>query len=159
LLGRWQRIFSATSVMTLQLYYDRTQRREPTFRDTRDTFDVDLQHHFRLPWRQEITWGLGYRLASGETHTIPSIVREPPRRTDQLFSAFIQDEVELVAERLRLLVGSKFEHNDYSDFEFQPSARLLWTPTARQTVWAAVSRAVRTPSRIEHDLTLTTVNP
>ncbi len=50
---------------------------------------------------------------------------------------------------MRLLVGSKFEHNDYSGFEYQPNARLIWTPTEHHSLWGAVSRAVRTPSRLE----------
>jgi iron complex outermembrane receptor protein len=79
----------------------------------------------------------------------------PDRRTDQVFSAFVQDEITLVAERLRFTIGAKFEHNDYSGFEIQPSARLLWTPTPQHSIWAAVSRAVRTPSRVEHDLAAT----
>jgi iron complex outermembrane receptor protein len=154
LLGRWQRVFSTTSDLSLQLYYDHTYRREPTFRESRDTFDIDFQHRFRIPWQQEILWGLGYRVTSGDTDAIPTIALMPRRRTDQLFSAFVQDEIRFL-ERLRLIIGSKFEHNDYSGFEVQPSARLLWTPTPQHTVWGAVTRAVRTPSRVEHDLTLT----
>lgn len=155
LLGRWQHVFSPTSDLALQLYYDHTYRREPTFRESRHTFDLDVQHRARIPWQQEIIWGLGYRVTSGDTAAIPTIAFIPRRRTDQLFSAFVQDEIRLFAEQLRLIIGSKAEHNDYSGLEFQPSARLLWTPAPRHAVWAAVTRAVRTPSRVEHDLTLT----
>jgi iron complex outermembrane receptor protein len=126
LLGRWQHTFSTTSDLTLQIYYDRTHRREPTFREDRDTFDIDVQHRFRLPWQQEIIWGLGYRLTSGDTNTIPSIAFVPARRTNQIFSAFVQDEIALVAERLHFIIGSKFEHNDYSGFEVQPSGKVTW---------------------------------
>lgn len=69
--------------------------------------------------------------------------------SDQLFSFFVQDEITLVPERLRLLIGSKFEHNDYTGFEYQPNARLIWTANKHHTLWGAVSRAVRTPSRME----------
>ena len=157
LLGRWQRILSPTSDLSLQLYYDRTYRREPTFRESRDTFDIDVQHRFRIPWQQEIRVGLGYRLTSGDTAAVPTIVFTPSRRTDQIFSAFVQDEISLLAEQLRLTIGSKFEHNDYSDFEVQPGARLLWLLAPQHTLWAAVTRAVRTPSRVEHDLSATSL--
>src|SRR5207245_8936806 len=75
--------------------------------------------------------------------------------TDKLYNAFIQDEIPIVGDQLSLTIGSKFLHNGYSGFEIQPTARLLWTPSSRQTVWAAVTRAVRTPSRVEEDLQLT----
>ena len=89
-LGRWQRVFSTTSDLSLQLYYDRTYRREPTFRESRDTFDIDMQHRFRIPWQQAIILGLRYRLTSGDTAAVPPIVFTPSGRTDQLFSAFVQ---------------------------------------------------------------------
>jgi len=155
LLGRWQRVFSATSALRLQLYYDRTYRREPTFRESRDTFDIDTQYHFRLPWQQEISLGLGYRVTSGDTAAVSTTAFTPSHRTDQLFSTFVQDEIKFFAERLRLTIGSKFEHNDYSGFEIQPSIRFVWLLTPQHTLWAAITRAVRTPSRVEHDLTLT----
>jgi iron complex outermembrane receptor protein len=76
---------------------------------------------------------------------------DPDHQTDLLFSAFIQDEIELL-DTLHLTLGSKIEHNDYTGIEVQPSARIAWTPNDRHTLWAAISRAVRTPSRIDRDL-------
>jgi iron complex outermembrane receptor protein len=78
----------------------------------------------------------------------------PEDRNLQLFSTFLQDEITLLPDQLRVTFGSKFEHNDFSDFEFSPSGRLAWTPTDWQTVWGAVSRPVRSPSRIDTDLFL-----
>ena len=75
----------------------------------------------------------------------------PARHQEQLFSGFVQDEITLFPDRLKATLGSKFERYDYTGFEIQPSGRLLWTPTEKQTVWAAVSRAVRTPSRFDLD--------
>lgn len=156
-LARWQRAFPSGSRLSAQAYYDRTHRREATFEEARDTFDLDLQHHVSLPLRQELAWGLGYRVSNGRTGGIPTIVFDPARRTDHLFSAFVQDEIEMAGDRLRLTVGAKAERNDYSGFEIQPTGRLLWQPRSRQSVWVAVSRAVRTPSRVEHDLSLTAI--
>jgi iron complex outermembrane receptor protein len=155
LLGRWRRTLSETSNLAFQVYYDRTFRREPTFQERRNTVDLDFQHRFKITGHQELTWGLGYRFTRGDTESAPTIVFSPRNRADNLASAFLQDEIVLVENTLRLTVGSKFEHNDYSGFEFQPSARLLWTPAERHYLWAAISRAVRTPSRVEEDLALT----
>ena len=157
LLGRWTHVFSETSEMALQIYYDRTER-EWLFAtsEERDTVDIDFQHSFALGYRHAILWGLGYRFTGGEAGDMTSSSLDPPSRRDDLFSAFIQDEITLIPDRVRLTLGSKFEHNDYTGFEVQPSARALWTPHENHTVWAAVSRAVRTPSWIEHNISIIT---
>jgi len=152
LLGRWSHTFSEESDLKAQFYYDRTHRQVPlTFAEDLDTYDFDLQHRFPLGERQDIVWGLNYRLSEDRVANTPNFAFLPAQLSFQLFSAFVQDEITLVRDRLRLTLGSKFEHNDFSGFEFQPSGRLSWTVTSRQTLWAAISRAVRTPSRIDQD--------
>jgi iron complex outermembrane receptor protein len=156
LLGRWKRVLGAGSDIQLQTYYDRTDRKQANFAESRDTFDIDFIHHLTLPRRQDFLWGLGVRLSSGNaTEVVPTVAFTPNHFTDKLYSAFIQDEIPLAGNQLSLTIGSKFLHNSYSGFEVQPTARLLWTPSPRQSVWGAVTRAVRTPSRIEEDLQLT----
>jgi len=152
LLGRWSRPLSDTSDLALQIYYDRTFRREARWQERRNTVDFDFQHRFKITARQELNWGLGYRYTKGDTESVPTLVISPRNRADNLFSAFIQDEIALVENRLRLTIGSKFEHNDYSGFEFQPNARVLWTPAENHSLWSAISRAVRTPSRVDGDI-------
>jgi iron complex outermembrane recepter protein len=148
-LGRWSHTLSPTSDLSVKLYYDHTFRREPTFHDELNTFDFDGQHHFRLPGQQEIVWGFNFRYYEDRTGGGSSIRFVPPDRSFNLVSGFLQDEIAVLDDQLRLTVGSKLEHNDFSGFEYQPSGRLLWAPQSWQALWAAVSRAVRTPSRIE----------
>jgi len=155
ILARWRRQTSGTSNVEVQAYYDRTNRRELSFQENRDTFDLDFQHRFAARARHDVIWGLGYRLSSGDVSGEPTLAFHPARRTDNLFSGFLEDQVLLVEDRLSLMAGAKFEHNGYSGAEAQPSLRLLWTPDPKHTVWSSVGRAVRTPSRIEHDLELT----
>ena len=152
LLVRWEHEIGPGSDVTLQVYYDHTQRDTGLFDDQLQTWDVDVQHRF--PWMQihELTWGVGYRIHRSDFGGDFAIQIDPERRTDDLVSAFVQDEITLVADRVRLTVGSKFEHNDYSGFEYQPSVRLGWKVDAENTVWVAASRAVRTPSIIDVDL-------
>lgn len=163
LLGRWKRTLGAGSDIQLQTYYDRTNREQSSFAESRDTFDIDFIHHLPLPGRQDFLWGLGVRLSSGNTtEVVPTVVFTPSHLTDKLYSGFIQDEIPIIGNQFSLTIGSKFLQETYSHFEFEPTARLLWTPNSRQTVWAAVTRAVRTPSRVEEDLQLTaliTPNP
>ncbi|HKX31031.1 MAG TPA: TonB-dependent receptor, partial [Blastocatellia bacterium] len=113
----------------------------------------DFQHQATLGRRLGIVWGLGYRLVADQTNSNSGtpVQLSPKGRTVQIFSAFLQADLMLVRDRLRLTLGSKVEHNDYTGYEVQPSARLLWTPNPRQTVWAAVSRATSTPTRLSRD--------
>ncbi len=160
LLFRWQHTFSDTADTTLQVYYDRTRMHNsfsigPRSRYTErfDTFDIDFQHRFQLGTRHALVWGVGCRIVRdhfSDTNS-PIFTFDPGSRTNRLFSAFFQDDITLIPGRLRLVLGTKVEHNDYTGFEVQPSARLLWKLGDRQVIWAAVSRAVRTPSRYEHD--------
>lgn len=151
-LGQWTRILSDSSDMKLQLYYDRNERDFDPGYFVIDTFDVDFDHRFQLSKRQEIIWGLGYRFVSNEVGSNFDVSFSPDSREDHLFSLFVQDEITLFKDRLYLTMGSKFEHNDYTDFEMQPSVRVMWTPKERHSAWAAVSRAVRTPSWADDDI-------
>ena len=155
LLTRWKHDFSAESDMTLQIYYDRTRRdARRLLMEERDTFDIDWQHHWRINECNFWTWGLGYRASMDHLEGDFLTSFNPERRTSHLGSLFMQDEITLVPERLQLVLGSKFEHNDYTGFEFQPGARVSWTPGERHTLWASVARAVRTPSRAEDGIRL-----
>lgn len=156
LLLRWERALSESSDLALQAYYDRTKRDETALlKESRNTFDLDFQHRFAFGHQQEIVWGLGFRASWDDIDpNEPSVRINERKQTDLLASCFVQDEIVLKADWLRLILGSKFEHNDYTGFEAQPNARLIWTPSEKHSVWAAVSRAVRTPSRAEEDATL-----
>lgn len=151
LLGRWNHQFSDTSSLSVQAYYDRFQPEQIGVKYSSDTFDLDAQHRFGLGSWNDILWGLGYRHIADKLDPSFYLSFNPPSETEQLFSSFVQDEITLVPDRVKFTLGSKFEHNDFTGFEIQPSGRLIWTPTEQQAVWAAVSRAVRTPSRAERD--------
>jgi iron complex outermembrane recepter protein len=151
-LGRWTHTFSETSELSIQGYYDHFRHGLQAVYETRDTLDFEFQHRFALGSRNTVTWGGGYRQTADEFTMAPQVSFNPPAREDQLFSAFVQDEIKLIPKRLTLILGSKFEHNDYTGFEVQPGGRLLWTPHEHHTVWASVSRAVRTPARTDSDV-------
>jgi iron complex outermembrane receptor protein len=157
-LGRWRHSIDEHSDLQLRAYYDRTHRNDPSYLDDLDTVDLDLQHRFALTSRQEIIWGLNYRYTSNRNTGKVIFAVEPPSSRDTLVSAFVQDQVAL-ADALRLTLGSKFEHNDFSGFELQPSVRLAWDFLAGHTAWGAVSRAARVPTRLERDIAVDVTNP
>jgi iron complex outermembrane receptor protein len=153
LTGGWSHDISATAEVGAQFYYDRSHRNIPgTFGEDLDTYDVEIQHRTLLGDRHDLVWGLGYRLINDRVANSAAIAFLPPHVARQWFTGFIQDEIALVPDRLHLALGTKVEHNDYTGFEIQPSGRVNWRVSTSGTLWAAVSRALRTPSRIDREL-------
>ena len=161
LLGRWTHTLEEDSDLSLQLYYDRAHLGAPfqssgaippgVLHNDIDTYDIDFQHRFAVGERHRFIYGGEYRFMHFDDKDAP-LVAFLPRDFDQsLYSAFIQDEIKL-RENLFFTLGTKVEHNDYTGFEFEPSARVAWHVTPKQMIWGAVSRAVRTPARYDRDL-------
>ena len=162
LLGRWVHTRPDDSELSLQVYYDRThlfQTVPPSafapvagrLKDDLDTYDLDFQHRLFMGDRHQVVWGLGYRRTHDVVVNAPGLAFEPTTLDQDLYSAFVQDEI-VFGSGWALILGSKVEHNDYTGFEIEPSGRLQWNFSPTQMVWAAVSRAVRMPSRIDRDL-------
>ena len=149
LLGRWTHTLSGESDTSLQVYYDHTRRKESFLKQVHDTLDIEFQHRFRPLDTHEVVWGLGYRRIQDAFNQTFQAEFIPDRRNLDLYSAFAQDEIELIPDRLRLTLGSKFEHNEFTGYEVQPTVRVAWMADPSHTLWGAVSRAVRTPSRVE----------
>jgi iron complex outermembrane recepter protein len=152
LLGRWKHSVSDRSNLDVLAYCDWTDRFSSVLTESRNSCDVELQHRFAFTPRHSLTWG-GSILTSGETWTDTFTDRFiPSYQRVTTYGAFLQYDAVLLPDKLRLIVGSKFEHNPYTGFEYQPQIRAVWTPVKQQTLWAAVSRAVRTPDRLDEDI-------
>jgi iron complex outermembrane recepter protein len=164
-LGRWSRRISDTSDLGLQSYIDRTHTSNPAaalivnglefagpgiFKDDLTTYDVDFQHRFRIGTANSIVWGWGFRYSHDVVNNAPSLAFLPPTLDRDLYSVFAQDEIALRPD-LSLTLGSKLERNNYTGFEVEPNVRLSWILNSKEALWGAVSRAVRTPSRIDQD--------
>jgi len=155
-VGSWRRQINAASDIKVTGYFDRTTRLSPQLDEFRNTFDLDLLYHVTVKGRNDILLGAGARWSPDNiTQKYPTLNFAPSKETDSIYSWFAQDQVKVIPAKLSLILGSKFEHNNRSGFEVQPNGRLLWTPKPHQTIWAAVARAVRTPSRLDQDLQLT----
>lgn len=152
LLARWNHRVSAVEHFSLQTYFDSTHRDLNYLEEDRYSFDIDFEYRIlRFPGH-DLLVGVGYRRSSDDLENSTRLQMTPDERDDDLFSGFIQDDIALVPGRWSLVLGSKFEHNDYTGFEYQPNARLLWTPDAQRSLWASVTRSVRTPGRADRDL-------
>lgn len=151
LLGKWERQ-TATGAHSLQAFIDHNDTDLGLARYRNDTFDLEYQQQITGE-THDIVWGLGYRTSKDQIDATAHTLFSDSGKSFSLYSAFIQDDITLVPERWRLTLGARLEHNDFTGVEVQPNIRLLWTPTAHDSLWAAVSRAVRTPSRGERSST------
>lgn len=153
-LGRVTHAVSEDSEWSLQTYYDRNNRLSLTFDQNICTWDIDFQHRFRPLEYHRVIWGAGYRRVWDSLPVVGTpvpLAAVPVRRQVELASAFVQDEFELVDDRWYLTAGAKLTDDSFTDFQVQPSIRLLYLPNAETAIWSAISRAVRIPSRMEHD--------
>jgi iron complex outermembrane receptor protein len=153
LLGRWNHDFGSGSALQVQTYYDYTSRRSPTgLADEVEVFDLDIQHSFPLGAWNGIVWGGGYRVTEDKfVNDASGTFISPTGRTLNLGNLFIQDTLSLT-DNLKLIAGVKFETNSYTSTAVMPNARLAWQATDTDMLWAAVSRAVRTPARFDRDV-------
>lgn len=145
--ARWNHTFSSRSDTTLQFYFDRYRRAGPEHEEVRNTADFDFQHHLVLGARQDLIWGVGYRHTEDNTVGTIDDTFVPAGKAAQLFNAFVQDQITLKPGRIFLYLGTKLGKGYFTGFDYEPSARLAWTLSNRHTLWAAVSRASRTPTR------------
>jgi iron complex outermembrane receptor protein len=164
-LARWTRTYSDDRDASLQFYYDRADRDNNLgFLDQEfNTYDVDYRYHFPMGNCHNVVCGLGYRMVSDRIVSLVAppainIPFDPAERSYETYSAFAQDEIALTDDFF-LTIGSKLQHNDFTGWEVQPTIRTLYSPEESWAAWGAISRAVRTPSRIEHDASISTTAP
>ena len=159
LIARWTRVDAEGDRLRVRGYVDHTYRDLPgTFTERRDTLDVELQQSLAPRGRHQWTWGVGARHSADEVGSTSFARFDPPKRSTLTPHAFAQDVIALT-DALRLTLGTKLEHNDFTGFELQPQVRAAWRLADGAMLWGAVSRAVRVPSRLDRDLTLTAPVP
>jgi iron complex outermembrane receptor protein len=154
LLSRWSHTISSHSDTSLQVSFDQTNRGDTTYSSGLSIFDIDFQHHVLWGDRHDIVWGLGYRASVEDTTSTFQTALTPNNSLTQLFSSFVQDEVAILPDRVHLSLSARVDHNDFTGFDFQPSARLVFTPNSRNMLWSAISEADRTPSRANEGIRL-----
>jgi iron complex outermembrane receptor protein len=152
---RWQRDLKNGQGFYVQTYFERDLRTSPiTLGEKRNTFDIDFIQHFKIADRDRLSYGGGLRWSPyqvsppNENETLV-----PASATDHVYTGFVQDEVGL-GQKVSLTLGAKLQHNNFSGFDIQPSARLLWALGEHQSLWVGISRAVTMPSDLDEDFFL-----
>ncbi|MBL7700456.1 MAG: TonB-dependent receptor [Chitinophagaceae bacterium] len=155
MLARWSHKVSDKSEWRIQTYYDHTWRDlRNGFTEKLQTLDLDWQYRFPVGKNHEFTWGGDLRRIGDKKHNLELFAFDPEQRNLHIYATFLQDKISVIRDQLDITLGAKVEHNSYTHYEYSPSARVAWTPAGKHLLWAAVSRAVRTPSRIDRDFTL-----
>jgi iron complex outermembrane receptor protein len=151
----YEHTFDVDNKLTIQSYYDRTfwgSDPPDQFKGaTQNTGDIQIRHTLPisiLPIKQELTYGAEYRVVDNTLVNTSFVSWAQPHRTDQTGSLFVQTDMHLIDNVLTLTMGTKYDHNDYTGNEVQPSGRLLWKINSKNSLWWSVSRAVREPATV-----------
>jgi iron complex outermembrane recepter protein len=144
---RWTAVQSSRSDTALHAFYDYTARSQPSFAVGRRTYDIDFQHHLKLGHGNDTVWGVEYR-SSNDSVRGPGLELVRDSNIVSIASAFVQDEIQ-VAPRFHVILGTKLQYDPVSHLQLQPTLRLLFRANDQQTIWAAATSAIRTPSEIE----------
>lgn len=152
LTGNWKRTFADGSSINVQGYFDRTERVvPPTFSERLNVYDLQFIHSLRAGRVHQFAWGAEYRASADHVTNSPYVAFLPANLNQKWAAIFAQDEM-AIAKDVRLTVGLRSERNDYTGNEFLPNVRLGWTVAPSHLVWAAASRTVRAPSRLDTDI-------
>lgn len=161
-LASWTHTLANGSELSFRFYDTAMHRDNVGLRIGNNTADLELEHHITVGSRHDIVWGLDLRLLNDSVTPEASYALRlsNPVRADLLYTAFMQDEIR-VTPSVSFTVGSKVEHNDFTGFQFEPGAQLLWKASDRHTFWASAAHAIREPDHtddaVEYNEGLTTI--
>lgn len=155
-VARWERGLS-NGTLQLQGYFDQVKRSTAGSGAgfLLRSYDVELQHSIALGSWNRIVWGVGDRISryriSPRLAPDTSLIFDPARRTLNLANGFLEDRLDLTA-LLSLTAGIKVERDPFSGLTPMPSLRAAWQVDERTLLWAAASRAIRSPTPFDHDV-------
>lgn len=154
---RWERRLDLDRGFTVQAYADASDRSAfpiPALIGAGNNIDLDTQLRWGTAGRHQFLTGVNWRRIDRQTEFANFVAVQQPRRISHVFSGFVQDDITVVPDRFTVTLGSKIEKHGDDDLEFLPTVRALWSVTPKHILWAAVSRAIRSPSDVERDVYL-----
>jgi iron complex outermembrane recepter protein len=152
-LGQWTRQLSGSADLRVLAYYDHSDRDDPVlYRPREDVLDIEFQNGIRFE-TQRVLWGAGYRRSRDDLRPGLFFGFIPEQATTHWGDVFVQDEVKL-RDDMTVTLGARLENNSFTGNEWLPSARWAWKAAPEQLLWAAASRAVRAPARLDRDIVL-----
>lgn len=151
ILLRWKRDIGEDSSVQVRAYYDEFEREYILVQDSLETFDIEAQYTGKVS-AHTLVAGVGVRTTKDEfINNLNDFRLDPVSRRLWVGNVFVQDRI-AIADRLNLTLGMKIEESSYTGLQFLPNARVAWQIDDENLLWGAISRAVRTPSRIDREL-------
>ncbi len=144
---RYDRVLDEDTRWQFWAYYDKMQRNHTAFAFTQDMYDLDFQYQFKTSENHHWIAGANYRRVQDFTRGSFSFFMTPPSFATNWASVFAQDTMTLVEDYMYFTLGIRLEYNTFGKFQPEPTARLLITPSERESLWFAISRAARNPTR------------
>ena len=148
--ARWEHNLTRDQGFYVQAYVSRALRSGAPVDDARNTYDIDFIDHFQMGGTNLFSYG---GTSHWSTFQVSQDLFSVPNGVDYENTGFVQDEVR-VGKSVWITAGTKLEYNNYSGFDLQPSARILWSQGDQQALWGGVTRAVTTPSDLEENYDL-----
>lgn len=150
--ARWSKEFSDTSNLEVQANYLFQEIDAAIISPRYYFYEIDAQHRFRLTESNDLIYGFSYRRFYDSTTGSAAEDIIPAQRSMDRYNWFVQDEITILPQTVHLILGSKFEQNVSTGFEYMPNARVIYTPNTKNSIWASVSRAVAPPSLVFEDV-------
>lgn len=151
-LGSWE-FGPVSDVQRLQGWYSANYQKQINLDMDVQNLDLEYTRHTTLNDIHALTWGLGYRLAQTKLHSDNGFNDfDPEYRRTSGARLFLQDEAALPSIDSKVIIGAQVEDATLGGLTLQPNLRWMWNATGETSIWAGISRAVRTPSREEVDI-------
>ncbi|MGA3190709.1 MAG: TonB-dependent receptor [Bryobacteraceae bacterium] len=151
-LVRWQHIVSETSSIEVNFSAEHMLRNDPQAEAGFNTFNAGFQQHVHAGSRHDVIYGVTVREVTLQTTPTAALRFIPGHDSHSEIALFAQDEIALVPNKLSFIAGVQASLIESLGYAIQPTARLLWTPSASLSSWIAVSRANRMPSLYDRGL-------
>lgn len=159
LMGRWDHTTRRGDTLSVQASESDDSLNAGVFSARVRSIDLDIQDTIHLGSRHSLIFGGGARANMIETKGTSAFSFDPANRTYYMANGFVADEWTLRPDILTLSLGTKLEDYTRAGFTVQPTARLMWTPTAWQGYWVSGSRAVRTAAHTDYAIRVSLLIP
>lgn len=152
LQGRWTRTTSQAGETSVQFALDKQLETFPFVHADSNNLTLDVQNRRQLGEGNELYVGAGFQQYWDDSSSKRWVSLNPAQAVYRVGDMVLRDEWQLIPNKLLASAGVRLDYSSYTHLEAQPSFRLLFTPSARQSSWFAFSRAVRIPSRFDRDM-------
>lgn len=149
-MTRLEHRIDITSSQMIQASYSNLSADSAFHNERFGIVDVDYQMNTIINDIQ-FDWGLNYRHTQIDSKDTDYMLAVKDINSTAQYGGFVQVQIDLIPRELNFSLGNRSEHNDFTGWEHQPIARLMWKPTDNHVMWSSISQAIRVPSLLEQN--------